>query len=78
MKSVNGVTQLFERWKELAGQRNRDDEFTWTTDELKTGLTSIEWDVQDLEQSNSMLIAFLLLQKKKKRTRIINSFFVLD
>ena len=60
--SVAGITQLFEQWKQLAASKTAQssDEFIWTEDELKTGVNSIEWDLQDLEEAVNIL-AYLVL-----------------
>jgi syntaxin 6 len=52
-QSVNGVTTLYDRWQELLRSTNtaQNDEFKWTTNQLKTGIRSIEWDLQDLEET---------------------------
>jgi len=52
-QSVNGVTTLYERWQELLKNSNtaQNDEFKWTTNQLKTGVRSIEWDLADLEET---------------------------
>lgn len=51
--SVNGITTLYDRWQELLKTTNTatNDEFKWTTNQLRTGIKSIEWDLQDLEET---------------------------
>lgn len=53
LQSVNGVTTLYDRWQELLKTTNtsQNDEFKWTTNQLRTGIKSIEWDLQDLEET---------------------------
>jgi len=53
MQAMQGITALYERWKDLLDQTNTasNDEFKWTTDELKTGLKTIEYDLADLEET---------------------------
>eukprot|EP00026_Physarum_polycephalum_P014827 Phypoly_transcript_15386.p1 GENE.Phypoly_transcript_15386~~Phypoly_transcript_15386.p1 ORF type:complete len:256 (+),score=30.40 Phypoly_transcript_15386:127-894(+) len=53
LQSVNGVTALYDRWQELLKTTNtsQNDEFKWTTNQLRTGIKSIEWDLQDLEET---------------------------
>jgi len=53
LQSVNGVTTLYDRWQELLRTTNtsQNDEFKWTTNQLRTGIKSIEWDLQDLEET---------------------------
>jgi len=52
-QSVNGITTLYDRWQELLKSTNtaQNDEFKWTTNQLRTGIKSIEWDLQDLEET---------------------------
>jgi len=51
-QSVNGITTLYDRWQELLKSTNTaNDEFKWTTNQLRTGIKSIEWDLQDLEET---------------------------
>jgi len=52
-QSVDGVTTLYKRWRELLETSNtaHNDEFKWTTNELKSGIKSIEWDLQDLDDT---------------------------
>jgi len=53
LQSVQGVSALYERWKDLLNNTNTasNEEFKWTTNELKTGLRSIDWDITDLEET---------------------------
>jgi len=56
-QSVSGVTTLYERWQELlksVGQGANTaqiDEFKWTATQIRNGIKSIEWDLQDLEET---------------------------
>jgi chromosome segregation ATPase len=52
-QSVSGVTTLYDRWQELLKATNtaQNDEFKWTTTQIKNGIKSIEWDLQDLEET---------------------------
>eukprot|EP01095_Lingulamoeba_sp_RSL-Kostka_P009981 TRINITY_DN34_c3_g2_i1.p1 TRINITY_DN34_c3_g2~~TRINITY_DN34_c3_g2_i1.p1 ORF type:complete len:258 (+),score=58.57 TRINITY_DN34_c3_g2_i1:72-845(+) len=52
-KTLNGVKKLFKHWKTLKNSNNSNkiDEINWTESELNTGIQSIEWDLQDLEQA---------------------------
>ncbi|KAL6050245.1 Syntaxin-6 [Balamuthia mandrillaris] len=52
-QSVNGAKTLFARWEELLEHSNtaQDEEFKFTGTELKTVIRSIEWDLQDLEET---------------------------
>eukprot|EP01114_Cavostelium_apophysatum_P015147 TRINITY_DN4069_c0_g1_i1.p1 TRINITY_DN4069_c0_g1~~TRINITY_DN4069_c0_g1_i1.p1 ORF type:complete len:281 (-),score=54.60 TRINITY_DN4069_c0_g1_i1:28-870(-) len=53
MQSMQGINALFDRWKELLNNTNTasNEEFKWTTDELKGGLKTIEYDLADLEDT---------------------------
>ena len=53
--SVSVVQQLHERWRELLASGKKSDEFEWTASELLSGLRSIEWDLQDLEDTVSIV-----------------------
>jgi syntaxin 6 len=50
VQALEGATQLHTRWKELLHSVNtaQSDEFSWTHNELKKALTSIEYDLCDL------------------------------
>jgi len=52
-QSVSGITTLYDRWQELLKNSNtaQNDEYKWTVNQLKTGIKSIEWDLQDLEET---------------------------
>lgn len=53
--SVTVVSQLHTKWEELRATKHGGDEFEWTTSELLSGLRSIEWDLQDLEDTVSIV-----------------------
>jgi hypothetical protein len=53
--SVTVVIDLHKRWQELSTNGKRGDEFEWTSGELLSGLRSIEWDLQDLEDTVSIV-----------------------
>jgi len=53
--SVTVVVDLHKRWLELSTDGKRGDEFEWTSSELLSGLRSIEWDLQDLEDTVSIV-----------------------
>jgi len=57
MQSVNGARTLYARWRELLNTTNtaEDDEFKWTTQELKRVVKSIEWDLLDLDETISIV-----------------------
>jgi len=56
-QSVNGITALFVRWQDLLEHNNtaQNEEFKWTTDELKSGIKSVEYDLTDLEETISIV-----------------------
>uniref|UniRef100_A0A8C2YQB1 Syntaxin-6 n=1 Tax=Chinchilla lanigera TaxID=34839 RepID=A0A8C2YQB1_CHILA len=56
-KAVNTAQGLFQRWTELlqdppAATR---EEIDWTTNELRNNLRSIEWDLEDLDETINIL-----------------------
>lgn len=53
--SVTVVDQLYSKWRELQNSSLKSDEFEWTSSELLSGLRSIEWDLQDLEDTVSIV-----------------------
>jgi len=56
-QAFQGINTLYERWKELLGNINTSnyEEFQWTTNELKSGIKTIEWDISDLEETISIV-----------------------
>ncbi|XP_055964128.1 syntaxin-6 [Sorex fumeus] len=58
-KAVNTAQGLFQRWSELlqepAGATR--EEVDWTTNELRNNLRSIEWDLEDLDETISIVEA---------------------
>lgn len=48
---------LYQRWCELLRDTSSvpKDKYDWTTNELKNSLKSIEWDVEDLEETIDIL-----------------------
>jgi len=58
VQSVNGAKTLFARWQELCNSSTntaQDAEFQWTSNELKKVIKNIEWDIQDLEETISIV-----------------------
>jgi len=52
LKALNKTRELYERWKNYEdGPEYRTEEEEWTTTELKNSLRSIEWDLEDLEDT---------------------------
>ncbi|XP_075715245.1 syntaxin-10 isoform X1 [Rhinoderma darwinii] len=52
-KALNTSRGLYQRWCELLqeSQVTSAEEFEWTTNELRNSLRSIEWDLEDLEET---------------------------
>uniref|UniRef100_A0A3B3YN84 t-SNARE coiled-coil homology domain-containing protein n=1 Tax=Poecilia mexicana TaxID=48701 RepID=A0A3B3YN84_9TELE len=56
-KAVHAAQSLHRRWVELqqeVGGASRE-EADWTTNELRNGLRSIEWDLEDLDETISIV-----------------------
>ncbi|KAF4014531.1 hypothetical protein G4228_006789 [Cervus hanglu yarkandensis] len=56
-KAVNTARGLYQRWCELVQESAvvGREELDWTTNELRNGLRSIEWDLEDLEETIDIL-----------------------
>lgn len=52
-KAVNTARGLYQRWCQLLQETSvvTKEEFDWTTNELRNSLRSIEWDLEDLEET---------------------------
>ncbi|XP_068599361.1 syntaxin-6 isoform X2 [Brachionichthys hirsutus] len=52
-KAVNAAQSLHHRWRELLlqGGGASKEEMDWTTNELRNSLRSIEWDLEDLDET---------------------------
>lgn len=52
-KALQTSKNLYTRWCELADAPNlvSQEEYNWTTNELRNSLRSIEWDLEDLEET---------------------------
>lgn len=52
-KALQSATSLYERWSELINDPKSvsKEEYDWTTNELRNSLRSIEWDLEDLEET---------------------------
>jgi len=60
LNATETANALYHRWQELMSENasvNKED-FNWTTNELKNCLRSIEWDLEDLEETVYILIIF--------------------
>lgn len=56
-KAVQTSQNLYERWTELLDNPKSvsKEEYDWTTNELRNSLRSIEWDLEDLEETVDIL-----------------------
>ncbi|KAF6716872.1 Syntaxin-6 [Oryzias melastigma] len=56
-KAVNAAQSLHHRWRELlqGGSGASKEEIDWTTNELRNSLRSIEWDLEDLDETVSIV-----------------------
>lgn len=56
-KTVETASALFHRWCELSSDtpHSYKEEYDWTTNELRNCLRSIEWDLEDLEETISIV-----------------------
>ncbi|CAI5776434.1 syntaxin-6 isoform X1 [Podarcis lilfordi] len=59
-KAVNTAQGLFQRWTELLQDPSTAtrEEIDWTTNELRNNLRSIEWDLEDLDETINILWVF--------------------
>lgn len=57
-KAVNTAQGLFQRWTELLQDPSTAtrEEIDWTTNELRNNLRSIEWDLEDLDETINILL----------------------
>lgn len=57
LKAVNAAQSLHHRWRELLqeGGGASKEEMDWTTNELRNSLRSIEWDLEDLDETISIV-----------------------
>lgn len=53
-KALNKTRGLYLRWRELGESGGAEVE--WTTTELRNSLRSIEWDLEDLEDTINILL----------------------
>lgn len=54
---------LYTNWRHMLQNTNTstNQEFQWTTDEIKKRITTIELDLQDLEETINILSYFIVL-----------------
>jgi len=67
-KAVQTARSLYQRWCELLDDPTNvsKEEYDWTTNELRNSLRSIEWDLEDLEETIS------IVEKNTKKFKIDN------
>ncbi|XP_064650310.1 syntaxin-6-like [Lineus longissimus] len=65
-KAVQTAQGLYQRWCELVDDPNvvSKEEYDWTANELRNSLRSIDWDLEDLEETIS------IVEKNPKKFRI--------
>lgn len=58
---MNTAQGLFQRWTELLQDPSiaTREEIDWTTNELRNNLRSIEWDLEDLDETINILSVVL-------------------
>ncbi|XP_052790798.1 syntaxin-6-like [Mya arenaria] len=68
-KALQTSKNLYTRWCELSDQPSlvSVEEYNWTTNELRNSLRSIEWDLEDLEETVG------IVEKNPKKFRIEES-----
>ena len=50
--SLANAERIYERWKQMYERRSsNDEEFQHTTEQLRTTIKSIEWDLEDLAET---------------------------
>ncbi|XP_018116468.1 syntaxin-6 isoform X2 [Xenopus laevis] len=56
-KAVNTAQGLFQRWTDLLQDPSIStrEELDWTTNELRNSLRSVEWDLEDLDETISIV-----------------------
>ena len=59
MRAVSSVDELYRRWNDLLINQNAvgQEEYNWTTKEIKDNIRSIEWDLEDLDETISIVEA---------------------
>ncbi|KAF7644210.1 hypothetical protein LDENG_00226030 [Lucifuga dentata] len=72
-KAVNSAQSLHHRWRELQqeGGGASKEEMDWTTNELRNSLRSIEWDLEDLDETINILLTRVIYQIRANRKTIV-------
>lgn len=57
-KALSKAQGLYERWEELLQEETTvsRDELDWSTNELRNCLRAIDWDLEDLHETISILL----------------------
>uniref|UniRef100_A0A3P9D0U4 Syntaxin 6 n=1 Tax=Maylandia zebra TaxID=106582 RepID=A0A3P9D0U4_9CICH len=68
-KAVNAAQSLHHRWSELMveGGGASKEEIDWTTNELRNSLRSIEWDLEDLDETINILQILRIVESNPKK-----------
>lgn len=55
---MNTAQGLFQRWTDLLQDPSiaTREELDWTTNELRNNLRSVEWDLEDLDETINILL----------------------
>ncbi|KFQ63723.1 Syntaxin-6, partial [Pelecanus crispus] len=74
-KAVNTAQGLFQRWTELLQDPSiaTREEIDWTTNELRNNLRSIEWDLEDLDETINILSVVLWRESLTCCLRIVEA-----
>uniref|UniRef100_I3JA42 Syntaxin 6 n=1 Tax=Oreochromis niloticus TaxID=8128 RepID=I3JA42_ORENI len=67
--SVNAAQSLHHRWSELMAEGGgaSKEEIDWTTNELRNSLRSIEWDLEDLDETINILQILRIVESNPKK-----------
>jgi Syntaxin 6, N-terminal len=63
LKTIDAANSLYQRWRELVNSsQTSQEDCEWTANELRNCLRSIDWDLEDLEETIHILflLAFVL------------------
>ena len=52
-KTVSSIQELYRRWQDLLSNPKTagKEEFNWTSNEIRNNIRSVEWDLEDLEET---------------------------
>ncbi|TSK53712.1 Syntaxin-6 [Bagarius yarrelli] len=79
-KAVNTAQGLYQRWTELMQDLSSasKEEIDWTTNELRNSLRSIEWDLEDLDETINILTIFFAYKYTRldRELQSANSHFI--